>query len=67
MTAQDGGPAEGADAKPNEKRLGASEKAAAKKNPSNMLTKFFKPMDPEEKQKILLNELAKVQQELKAK
>jgi hypothetical protein len=31
------------------------------------LTKFFKPMLPEEKEKLLLNELAKVQQELKAK
>jgi hypothetical protein len=35
-------------------------KETVKKNPSNMLTKFFKPLDPEEKQKILLNELAKV-------
>lgn len=32
-----------------------------KKNPAFSLTKFFKPMQPEEKEKMLLNELAKVQ------
>jgi hypothetical protein len=51
----------------NEKKPTDKEGKPVKKNPTNMLTRFFKPMDPEEKQKILLNELAKVQQEIKAK
>jgi hypothetical protein len=37
-----------------------SEISKKPQNPSANLTKFFKPMQPEEKQKILLNELAKV-------
>ena len=42
---------------------------AAKKipKPAFNLTRFFKPMQPEEKEKLLLSELAKVQQELKAR
>ena len=36
-------------------------------NPSINLTKFFRPMQPEEKQKFLLNELEKVQNEIKTR
>lgn len=32
-----------------------------KKNPAFSLNKFFKPMKPEDKEKMLLSELAKVQ------
>lgn len=47
----------------------STEKAQAiveqpKKTTAFNLNKFFKPMNAEEKQRILINELAKVQQEL---
>lgn len=55
----------------SEKKAGESTKKSdmSKKppNPSLNLTKFFRPMQPEEKEKLLLNELAKVQQELKTR
>ena len=57
---------EGIDKKSCEKDAKKVE-AQKKQNPGINLTKFFKPMLPEEKEKLLLNELAKVQQELKAK
>ena len=44
-----------------------SEISKKPQNPSTNLTKFFRPMQPEEKQKLLLNELAKVQLEIKTR
>jgi hypothetical protein len=47
------------DKKSSEKDLKKAD-TAKKQNPSINLTKFFKPMLPEEKEKLLLTELAKV-------
>jgi hypothetical protein len=44
-----------------------SEISKKPQNPAANLTKFFKPMQPEEKQKFLLNELEKVQLEIKTR
>jgi hypothetical protein len=44
-----------------------SEISKKPQNPSTNLTKFFKPMQPEEKQKLLLYELEKVQLEIKSR
>ncbi len=48
------------DKKSSEKDIKKAEEKK-KPNPGLNLTKFFKPMQPEEKEKLLLNELAKVQ------